>query len=361
VRFLPKGITNKQIIFILFLGTTTYSTIYLPKVIATVSGRNSWLPIIVITIMYAIITLMIAKLNNAFQDKALFDYSEKIVGKLFSYIISYYYMLNFFVIYLLLNANLITSIKSNFLQKTPQFVIVLLTILLISYVSYKGITNIARLFVIIGILFLIVTVGLCIPMILEGYIYNIRPFFQASALGNIWEIFKVLVIPYGGIEILFFIPFTKLNKKAPKIAFYTMIFIGLFYVLIVESTIMLLGLNNTVLYHDSFIEAIKIVTIPVIERTDVFYLTFGLSSLFAGLIIVFTGIVEYASKLFPKIKRPKIIIIFGVILFITNIVLGNVKNIIQIYVIFTPYVVMISTIVIPITLFILAKVKNKIV
>ena len=76
------------------------------------------------------------------------------------------------------------------------------------------------------------------------------------------------MFPFGGIEVLLIMPFSSKNKKAPLIAFLTLIFIGLLYMLVVESTISILGINNTILYNDSFIEAVKIVYIPVIERTD---------------------------------------------------------------------------------------------
>jgi hypothetical protein len=79
---------------------------------------------------------------------------------------------------------------------------------------------------------------------------------------------------------------------------------------------MILGVNNTIALNDSFIEAIKVVEIPVLERTDVFYLTFGLTSLFAGMIIVFSAVIEIACRLFAKVKRYIIVVIVSVVFFI---------------------------------------------
>jgi hypothetical protein len=89
--------------------------------------------------------------------------------------------------------------------------------------------------------------------------YNILPFLDISETKQFFSTMKNFVIPYGGIEILLIIPFTLMNKKASKIAFFTLIFIGIFYVLIVEGTLSTLGINNTMTLNDSFVEAIKIV------------------------------------------------------------------------------------------------------
>ena len=355
---MTNSITNRQMFFIIFLTLTSYTTIDLPGIMAQTAGRSSWIPIIITSIIFGVATAIITKLNNMFQGKVLFDYSQEIVGKFFTYLIALYYMLFFLIIGVYLKLKLVGLIKSNFLPLTPQFVVLIFGILLFAYVSYKGVTNVARSFEIIGVLFLIMTVGICIFMLVEGMKYNILPFFDITETKSFLVTMKDLVTPYTGIGVLLVIPFTPINKKAPKVAFFTLVFIGLFYVLIVESTIMILGINNTIALNDSFVEAIKIVEIPVIERTDISYLTFGLLSLFAGMIIVFTTIVEFACRLFSKVKRQIIVIAIGIVFFILCLLLLNIKNMRDVFESFAPYLVLTSSILIPTILFILAKVKK---
>jgi hypothetical protein len=126
----------------------------------------------------------------------------------------------------------------------------------------------------------------------------------------------------------------------------------------VEGTIMILGINNTIAFNDSFIEAIKIVELPVIERTDIFYLTFGLTSLFAGMIIVFTAIVEFTCRLIPKVKRNIIVIVIGIIFLILCLLALNINNMKEVFESFAPYLVLTSSILIPTLLFIIAKIKK---
>ena len=357
---MTNSITNRQMFFIIFLTLTSYTTINLPKTMAQTAGRSSWIPIMAVSIIFGGAAVIITKLNNMYQGKVLFDYSQEIVGKVFSRLIASYYLLFFLIFDVYLKLKLVGLLKSNFLPQTPQFIMLLMGISLFGYVAYKGITNIARMFEIIGALFLFVTIGLCAAMLLEGTSYSILPFFNITETKEYMNTMRDLATPFTGLAVLFIIPFTAQNKKAPKVAFFTLLFIGLFYVLIVEGTIMILGINNTIAFNDAFIEAIKIVELPVIERTDIFYLTFGLTSLFAGMIIVFTGIVEFACKLFPKVKRHIIVIAIAIVCFIICSFGLNINNMNDVFESFAPYLVLTSSILIPTLLFIIAQVKKRI-
>lgn len=355
---MTNSITNRQMVFIIFLTLTTYTTIDLPKTVAQTSGRSSWIPIIITSIIYGCDAIIITKLNNMFLGKVFFDYSQEIVGKFFAYVIAYYFILYYLLIGVYLKLKLVGVLTSNFLPKTPKFVFLLFGIALFAYVAHKGITNIARIFEIFGISFLLVTVGICIFMLMGGTKYNILPFFNASDVKKYAITMRNLIQPYDGIEVLLIIPFTIKNKGAPKIAFFTLLFIGLFYALIVESSIMILGLNNTTLLNDSFIEAMRITEAPVIERLDIFYLTFGLASLFSGMIIVYATVAEFACRIFSKVKRYIIIIAISVIYFILCLFSLNIKDMEKIFESYIFYLVIISSFLIPITVFILAKVKK---
>ncbi|MFA7435110.1 MAG: GerAB/ArcD/ProY family transporter [Bacilli bacterium] len=351
-------VTNRQIFFIIFLTLSTYTSIDLPHTMAKTAGRSSWLIIIITALIFGLLSIVITKLNYTFQNKVLFDYSQEIVGKTFSKFIILFYLLFFIIIGVYLKLKLAGVITAHFLPKTPPPVILFLSITLFGYVANKGITNIARMFEIIGVLFLIVTIILCTAMLLQGISYNIMPFFNKSETREYMKTFKDLFTPFTGLAVLFAIPFTSKNKKVSKVAFLTVLFIGLFYVLIVESTIMIIGINNTIAYKDAFIEAIKIVELPVIERTDIFYLTFGLMSLFSGKIIIYAVILEIASKLFSNVKKYILAIIIGIIFYILSIIGLNIKDLNSAYESFAPYLVILSSMVIPLSLLIISKLKK---
>lgn len=355
----PNSTTNRQIFFLLFIAITSYATINLPKIMAESAGRISWIPILITALIFGFAAVMIAKLNIMNEEKVLFDYGVGIVGKKLTYLIAIFYLLYFIIIGSYLKLQIIGFLNSNFLPLTPNFVLLIVGITLFGYIANKGITNVGRLVEIIGLFFILITIVLCIYMIAQGMHMNILPLIDPLEIKFIVPSMKYTLLAFGGAEILFIIPFTKNNKKVRKQAYNTLIFIGFFYVLAVESTIMILGINNTIMLNDSFIEAIKIVELPVIERTDIFYLTFGLTSLFAGQIVVYTAALEFSCKIFPKVKRNILTIILCVI-FITLCMIGlEINNMGEIFNIFLPYIVTIASLLIPTILFIVAKIKQR--
>lgn len=355
---MPNSISNRQMFFIIYLTLTSYTTIELPKLMAQTAGRSSWITILIAALIYSVAAVILTKLNNTFQGKVLFDYSQEIVGKFFAYLIAVFYFLVSIMIGVYIKVKLVNLLTANFLHQTPQFALLLIGILAFGYVAYKGITNIARMYEIIGLLYLIVTIILCLFMIFEGMAENILPFYEKSDLEEFFPAIKNLIIPFTGLGVLLVIPFSEKNKKAPKVAFIAVLFIGLFYILTVESTIMILGLINTASFNDAFIEATKMVKFPVIERTDILYLTFGLTSLFAGAIIIYTVAVEFACRLFSSLKRYVIVIGISILLFIVSLFCLNITNFGEIYSSIAPYVLITTSILIPTVLFIIAKLKK---
>lgn len=355
---MTNSITNRQMFFIIFITLSTYTTIDLPKIMVQAAGRSSWIPIIIAAFVFGFGAVIITKLNNMFLGKVFFDYSQRVICKFFAYVITFYYILYYLVIGVYLKLKLVGLLTSNFLPNTPDYIFLLFGIALFAFVAYKGITNIARMFEIYGITFLLVTVLICILMIKDGTKYEVLPFFNPSEIKGYAKTMKELIVPFGGAEILFIIPFTAKNKNAPRTAFFTLLLIGLFFVLIVESTLMILGINNTILLNDSFIEAIKIVDAPVIERLDILYLTVGLASLFSGITIVFAAVVEFACRLFPEIKRSLIVITLSSISFILCLFALKIQDMEKVFVGFSIYLVIISSFLIPITVFIIAKAKK---
>lgn len=345
--------------FILVLTLTTYTLVSLPKVAAEKIGTSGWITIMGMAVLFGGGAVIITKLGLLYPGKSIYEYSTEIAGGFVARVISIYYILYFIVIGVNLKIKLADFLQENFLQKTPRSIIIGVSVALFGYVSYKGITSVARLFELFGAMFLFTTILLCIIALPQGVIYNILPLFNPLEAKEIISAAPKFIFPYGGIEVLLVIPFTRNNKKAPRLAFFTLLFIGLFYVLVVESTIMVLGLSNTALFNDALIEAIKIVQIPVLERPDIFYLTVGLTSLFAGMIMVYVTLLEHIGNLFPKLDRIKMVVFTGILLFgmcMYAMTIDNAGNILDKIVVLP---ILVSVFFIPGVLLILGKIKKK--
>ena len=354
-----NSISSRQIILLVFISvTTTYSIIDMPKFMAQSFGRSSWLPLIVGGIVFAAAVCLIAHINSMYPNVIFFDYAKNITGSFVAYIFTLFYILYFLIVEVNLNVRLVGILSSNFLPRTPFYIFLAISIGISAFLASKGLKNICRLIEITGVAFLVVTLFICIVMVTNGNKNNILPIFNANDFKNMKESVKELMLPFAGIEILLIVPFTRENKGIGKKLFITLLLIGLFYALIVISTIKILGINNTSLLNDAFFEAVKSAPAPIIERLDVIYMTFGLASLFTGFGIMFIAITEHACKVFSKVDRKWIIIITAVIVFGLSI-LGikteateKSRNIITL-------LVAVAVFVIPLILFAVAKIKRQ--
>jgi spore germination protein len=173
---------------------------------------------------------------------------------------------------------------------------------------------------------------------------------------------KEAIIPYLGIELLTIVPFAlSAKKKAPKVALITVVAAGLIFVLIIESSIMMVGMEDIINYTDPLIVALRRVEIQPIEfltRIDIFYLTVGFAGFFVYIIIEYCAVVEYICKMFPKISRLGVVITVGVILFILGIMGSGIDNLHKAFSAFAVFAIPVASLGIPLLLLIISRVRK---
>ena len=246
---------------------------------------------------------MLAKLNSMFGGMTLYEYGPILLGKVLSNIFCILLFVYLFSVLVFLNHNMSNIITMNFLPKTKPIFTLAAATALFGFVVYKGTDTIARLLELFGLLYVLATLILCLLMLTQSEIANIHPLYSPGEGANFASSLLKFGAIYGGMENLLLIPFTKRNQGAPKVAFFSIICVGILFVLVTEGTIGLIGVNNATVYNDAFIEAIKLAEAPVIERMDIFYFTFGLTTLFSSLIIIIHTLVEILLKVLPMAKR----------------------------------------------------------
>lgn len=359
---MDNSITNRQIFFILLLTLTSYSLVGISKAMAESAGTGSWITILITSIFFGLAAIVIVSLNNMFKGKMLLDYATQLVGKPIGYCIAIYYIMYFLLIGVLLVISMGKLLKVDFFPKTPIWAIIMIGIPLFSYIAYKGINTIARLFEFFGLIFIITAVTVHILMITQGEVERILPLFNSSDMGNYLKAIKQAIFPFLGIEVLLIMPLSKKNgRKGIRTAFLSIISIGLFYILVIESCIMKIGINDIVNYNDSLIEAIRDISLPFLgflERVDILFLTVGFWGIYLGISIVFTAIVEYLCKIFSRRSRLTIVIIVGIVIFILSLIANGILGFEEFVIETGTFLGMISCIIIPVILMIIAKVKK---
>ena len=351
-------VTNRQMAYIIFITLTTYNIIGLPYNMARAAGRGGWLPLLVATFIYAVLFVFIAKLNSMFPGKTLFDYTPEIVGKFFSYIICLFYSIYFIFVFIFLHAEIFSLIQRDFLPNTPIWAMSFVGIAVFGYIAYKGITNIARLFELIVPIFIVVSMLFYVLALFQGMKFNTNPLFEPDRLPDYAKALTKTVIPFLGVEVLLLIPFTPQNKKTGKLMFFTISFVGLYYVLVVESSIKIVGINTIMHYETAVIEALRLVELPVIDRVDILYQTVGFCGLFLGISMVYTAALELICKIIPKAKRAIAAAVLGLIFYVLCFVIESMKDMDDIMKNILTIVGIFTAIVLPAMLFIIAKVRK---
>ena len=360
---MSNTITNRQLFFMLFLTLTCFSVVVISKEMAQSAGAGAWLTIIVTALVFALGTAVIVSLNNMFQGKMLFDYAPSLVTKPVTYLLSIYYVIYFMFILVFLVTGFSKLLNTDFFPKTPLWAFPLVGIPVFCYIAYKGVTNVARLTEIIGAVFLFTALFIHILMLTEGKVNRILPLFNPKEVSRYIEGFKYSIFPFLGVETLLIIPFTKKSgKKAVRTGVLALLAVGLFYVLVIESCIMKLGLHDIINYNDALIVAIRDTAPPFLEivaRLDILYLTVGFGGLFVGISIVMLAIVEYLCRIFKQMSRIAVVIAVGAVAYGLFLLAAGVKGFEKFGETLGTYAGLFSAFAIPITLLIIAKAKKR--
>lgn len=356
---MKNEVTNRQIVIMLYLTLTTYTIISIPKIMAQRAGTGSWLPLLGMAVVFSLFVVLITKLGSMFQGRMLFDYSREIVGSFVSYIFLIYFIGYFLLVSTYLIIELSSVLKAEFLPRTPKWATLAACVIVIACIACKGISGAARFLEIIGPVFIITSVSVHLIMISQGNVSDILPLFRASETPRYLSAAKDAILPYLGVEVLTIIPFSQKNgKKAVRAAFFTLLFIGLYYAFIVETSIMMLGIHDIQNYNYALIEAIKLVNNPVLERFDILYLTVGFAGLIAGICAVFLALTEYVCKLLSKMKRKAVVVMLAVLVIVFGIIGISLKNAQIIFESVIPATGLIAAFLIPAFLFVIAKVRG---
>lgn len=309
---MTNTITKRQLFFILLLTLTSFTVIDIAKHMAETAGRGGWLTIIATAAVYAVGAALIICLNNRFKNQMVFDYAQSLAGKPVAYMLGFYYTLYFMFILVYLVTQTSALLNTDFFPMSPLWSFPLFSLPLYGYIAHKGVSNVARLAEIIGAVFIVTAVFVHILMVSEGEVNNILPLFNARDIGRFTAGFEHTVFAFLGIEILLIFPMAdRYRKKSVRTVVLTLLAIGLFYVFIVESIYMKLGLEHTAQHNDALIAAIR-GTAPammeIVARLDILYLTVGFAGQFLGSSIVLLAVTEFACRMLPRLSRRAVVI-----------------------------------------------------
>lgn len=295
-----ESITNRQIAFMIFAVVVGYGIINLPNDAAAVAGTGAWIPIAINTIVVAIYTYFISYVGLNNENQTIFEYGQKLMGKILGKIITIIYMLYFLIILIYLIRAYSEIVTSLFLQRTPVWAISMFLLLVIGYGITKNLKTIARITEIYVFLIIMGFIFIQIIVATQGRIVNIKPILGTEDIITYVKNSSQIFLPFLGLEIMMFIPLNKkTNKNITKYSILSLFFIGLLYIFVIESTISVVGVEDIIYYDASVFKVLKGMDLPyleVLQRPDGFYVIFWTMNLFCDTYIISYLILNQSKK-----------------------------------------------------------------
>jgi spore germination protein len=356
-----KFLTNRQISVMMYSIIIGYGVINISKDVAEAAGTGSWFSLLIATIIFILITYIITYLQYVYEGKTLFEYSEKLVGKLITDLFLIIYLIYFFLFFTMLVRLYSETIGLIILNKTPVIFISIIVFIVIGYALTKGINVIARVCEIYVPINILGTIIIDFLLITKGKFVNLRPLFSTGDIMNYFQGLKATIFPFIGMEILLFIPISRTENK--NIFRYTMLmvgFIGILFIYIVESTISVVGVESVIFLKATMLYVLKgvdIYSFDIIRRLDGFYIVIWTMNLVCAMSLWAYGIITIISRKVKSIKYNFSVIIIVCISFIVSQIPKTIDQV-QLIIKYNSYFGTVAFFVIPVILFIITKVKK---
>lgn len=358
---MSEHVTNRQIAFFIFFTIAGYTVIELPKIMAESAGTGAWFVLMLASVLFLLPVLVITYLNNTFKDKTWFEYSKMLVGRIISYIFLVIYLFYTIGVFAFINRVSSEVIRIDFLRNASTWQISFLMIIIICYALSKGFTNLLRLFEFYGVIILVIVVIIHTVMFTQGKLIDLQPFFRTSQFGNYLMAVPNTMMPYLGFEMILLIPFTKKNKKVYLSTLLPVLAVGFTYIIIVESVISVIGIDDVVNYTDSLVVAIRridIRSLQFLQRFDSLFVVAWFMAGFCTSSAYAYGALYCMKKLLPKAKTFILLVALGVLSFVIGAIPGSHKDAGEALIKVDIYLGLFVAILMPMIFLITAKVKK---
>lgn len=356
-----KPFTNRQIALLLYSSIFAYGIIELPKDIAEIANTGSWFPVFIATIIFSFMTYIITYLQYVFQDKTLYEYSQQLVGKLITNIITVIIIIYFFILFTMIVRAYSEMIKLIFLFKTPVTAICILFYIVVGYALLKGINTIARLCEIYCLINIIGFISIILLLATKGKLINIQPLFLSDDFTQYLKALSRSILSFSGIEILYLLPINrKENKNIFKYNTFIVGLVGIMYIFILEVCISVVGVETLIYYKFPLFSIIKGVDIYYLEffrRLDGICIFYWSLNVISSICIRGYGVLTFTQKITKNIKYQYIIIIITILALIVT-KLPKTGEQVSLILKYNSYLGVVIVIILPAILFVITRVKK---
>lgn len=388
-----RRISKRQVKRMLILDMFSVSFLIIPYIIVRSYGEEGWFPLILGGIFAIFYGTILYYFGIELQEESYMSYARKSIGKIGAILLGGLYFIKFFMVFLFAVTLFIHIISHTLLIDTNIKVILIVLLVVSGYGGIQGLEKKARfaefiyyiVLIPIGIYLLIglfrVDIG---NLMLPGKESNLigENFFIKSENNLIWSSY-ITLLSFTALETLLFI-LPSVNKKEKRGGIYSYIIgsilmIGILNILIYCITVGILGVGETGNTLWGVVTIMTLIELPgeLLNRQDGIMLAFWLLSIYILLsaywfymVHILDEMIQCCSMIFSskerieeKLKKGRKEFLIGIfILVLTYISYGLITNIQEAFVTFGKYFAYIGlpqSILIPVVLFTIQKIKNR--
>jgi spore germination protein (amino acid permease) len=351
---------NTRHLIFLIMGTTIVSLKTYPTVYTKTGGRDSWIAMIVASILLVLYFLYILRVCKKHKTYSFYKIYRGALGKFLGTIFIYLYIFMLLLTLVESAATESNSMHTNMLINTPQWFFILFFVVPAIYTVKKGRVAVITV-TIIGIV-LIVIAGINLSLLTAPYkrIEYLFPVFKDGITkGFILSTLQVLGV-YGNISILF--PFLAEMKDTKKIIRDSLI--GLFMVIQME-IISITGMIMTFDIHRAnyisypkLIQTQRVSLFDFLEAGELFVMLQIVGGWFIKYIITFMALIVVLKDINFKNKYIHYIVTCFVFIFafLFSENLFRLFNFLNYY----TYISLIGFVIIPLAIFVVYDLRNSI-
>ncbi|KXG76195.1 GerAB/ArcD/ProY family transporter [Thermotalea metallivorans] len=354
-------ILSSQLAAILSTTIIGVGILSLPRDVAEGVGPDSWLLILIGSILALIHGLLMYCLVRKFPGETLVEFSQTLLGKVLGKVISFG-----FCIYLLIFSAVEVRVfgevtKQYLLFNTPLEVLGITLLILAVYLARSGIEPIARMSEIIFPIATFTAVLIILPLMPELDMSYLKPVLRTPIKKFITTI-PAIFFSYVGIEVLLvFSAFVKDPKKIKNGVFLTVGLVTFFYLSITVITITRFGLEETSHMTTPVLELFKTIDIPgaFVENIEAFIMSIWILSVFMTLAVIYYGASLILSRLLGSKEQNYLVLPLMPIIYFLALIPDNVAQLSEYMEKFSLYMGTFYISLVPIALLVISGFKKK--
>lgn len=357
-------ITYEQCMILLITAVISTADVFVPAIIAGHSGPDSWLAVMLATLVGIAYVILYVNLALRFPGETVIQYSKRLFGPVLGTITGLMMFWFFFHKAVITTCYLCALMTTAFMPDTPDLVFTIIFLILSVYALYKGLEVIARtgqfLFPIgwgllsATIIFSVGDIDLnnFLPVMGNG----VKPVIRGA----------IDLVPFLGetVIILMILPFfNQAAKERPKRIYFGVISaMGLLGLALLSGTIIIAVFGSALTAHFTFpaLQLIRLISIAnFITRVDIVAMFIWATGMFIKLAIFYFGAALALSQILGlKSYRPVVVPLAIIIAYLSVTEFNNIIQLIDFFRELYPYYALIPELLIPLALLAIALIKG---